>query len=73
MLPETEGIYEVRGNDGEAVQIDVYEHPELGLCIWFPQDSQSIEFDFGGHVAISRANLDFLKRIGDLDNHEHNF
>lgn len=71
-VPTREGIYEASFEDEKGlVKLDVYAHPELGLCLWIPDERQSIEFDNGGHVPISRTRINFISRLGDLDEQSH--
>lgn len=70
--PSREGIYEIRLEDSKTPKrIDIYDHPELGLCYWDPTDRQSVELDFGGHVPAHRKPLEFIRRVSDLDTHDH--
>ena len=63
-LPEREGVYLISFL-GETTELDIYEHPQLGLCCWGPDlgyDGTHIQRDEIGII----LGVDFKERIGEL-------
>tara|TARA_Y100000034_G_C6803361_1_gene360513 strand:- start:612 stop:842 length:231 start_codon:yes stop_codon:yes gene_type:complete len=62
-LPIKEGVYKIRGRNvygGE--EIDVYDHPTMGLCCF----SWDFHSQGEGHVPVGITELEFIIRVGDV-------
>ena len=62
-----EGTYIVIDGEEEK-ELEVYDHPEKGLCVWFNDYSagsidQPVSTDGDGHVPVSCTNLIFKNKI----------
>lgn len=68
-LPTREGVYEVGQNPGDPEEVEVYNHPIKGLCV-FAEDIGSsgtgVNDETDCHVSVHNAGLTFIRRMRDL-------
>lgn len=57
-IPLKPGCYEVEGEHFDVV--DVYEHPELGLCVWGEDVGREIDHAFD-HIPVHNAGIHFIR------------
>lgn len=57
------GCWLAEKNDGELIEIDVYDHPERGLCVWHHDYDHGAHFCGNGHIIVSLSDLRFLRPV----------
>lgn len=59
------GLWLAEDSGGERFEIDVYDHPELGLCVWYDDYAHGAHFCGNGHIPVGASDLRFLYPAND--------
>lgn len=70
-LPSEDGVYLIsdKGGEDESLEVDVYEHPIKGLCIFqddIEREGSVFDDETDCHIPIQRLGIDFITKVREL-------
>ena len=54
------GLWIAEDSGGAQMEIEVYDHPERGLCVWHDDYGHGEHFCGNGHIPVGASDLRFL-------------